>query len=177
MFFLRWNGPEFSLGKKKLRSSQQFLLPKNPDFCGIEVGVGKMIDYVRFNLLKKLVWVTGFVLRFVHNLKEFLSGCEVTKGDLLFEEIKKSKLVWVKYEQCFIKNSENYTKLKDSFNLFIDSEDIVRFRSRITEANQLMLNKKCPILLGNDSEFTSLVVLKCHHDVYHCGVQATLCNL
>ena len=29
-----------------------------------------------------------------------------------------------------------------------------------------------------DSKFTSSVVLKCHHDVYHCGaVQATLCNL
>ena len=31
--------------------------------------------------------------------------------------------------------------------------------------------------MRNDSKFTSLVVLKCHHNVYHCGVQATLCNL
>ena len=37
--------------------------------------------------------------------------------------------------------------------------------------------KKCPILLRNDSKFTSLVVLKCHHDIYLCGIQATLCNL
>ena len=57
--------------------------------------------------MNKLVQVTGFVLRYVHNLKECISGCEVTKGDLLFEEIEKSKLVLVKYEQCFIKNSEN----------------------------------------------------------------------
>ena len=31
--------------------------------------------------------------------------------------------------------------------------------------------------MSSDSKFTSLVVLKCHHDIYHCGVQATLCNL
>ena len=110
----------------------------------------------------------------VHNLKTFLSGCEVTKGNLLFKKIEKSKLVWVKYEQYLIKNSENYKKLKNSLNLFIDSEDVIRCRSRTAEANQLTFNEKCPILLRNDSKFTSLVVLKCHHDVYHCGVRATL---
>ena len=110
-------------------------------------------------------------------MKAFLSGCEVTKGDLLFEEIEKSKLVWVKYEQYFIKNSESYTKLKNSLNLFIDGEYVIRCRSRIAEANQLTFNEKCPILLSSDSKFTSLMVLKCHHDIYHCGVQEILCNL
>ena len=67
--------------------------------------------------------------------------------------------------------------MKNSLKLFIDSEDVIRCRSRIAEANQLTFNEKCPILLRSDSKFTSLVVLKCHHDIYHCGVQATLCNL
>ena len=67
--------------------------------------------------------------------------------------------------------------MKNSSNLFIDSEDVIRCRSRIVQENQLTFNEKCPILLRNDSKFTSLVVLKCHHDVYHCGVQATICNL
>ena len=30
--------------------------------------------------------------------------------------------------------------------------------------------------MRNDSKFNSSVVLKCHHDVDHCGLQATLCN-
>ena len=97
------------------------------------------------------------MLRYLHNLKAFLSGREVAKGDLLFEEIEKSKLVWLKYEQCFIKNSENYTKLKSALNLFIDSENVIRCRSRIAEANQLTFNEKYPILLKNDSKFNSLV--------------------
>ena len=33
------------------------------------------------------------------------------------------------------------------------------------------------MLLRNDYKFTSSLVLKCRHDVYHCGVHATLCNL
>ena len=63
--------------------------------------------------------------------------------------------------------------MKNSLNLFINSEDVIRSRSRIAEANQLTFNEKCPILLRNDSKFPSLVVLKCHDDVYHSGVQAT----
>ena len=117
------------------------------------------------------------MLRYVRNLKAFLSWCEITKGDLLFEEVEKTKLIWVKYEQYFMKNSENYTILKNLLNLFIDREDVIRCRSRIAEVNQLTSNEKCLILLRNDSKFTSLGILKCHHDVYHCGVQATLCNL
>ena len=60
----------------------------------------------------------------------------------------KSKLVWIKYEQCFIKNSENYLNLRK----------LVKFK-----ANQLKFDEKCPILLRNDSKFTSFVVLKCYH--------------
>ena len=52
-----------------------------------------MVDCGRFSSLNKLVRVTGFVLRYIHNLKTFLSVCEVTKGDLLFEGIEKSNLV------------------------------------------------------------------------------------
>ena len=121
---LWWNGPQFLLGGKEMWTSQEFLLPKNVDleekgsrevvssvnvnFSGSEVGIGKVIDCGRFSSLNKLVRVTGFMLRYVHNLKAFLSGSEVTKGDLLFEEIEKSKLIWLKYEQYFMKNSFIY---------------------------------------------------------------------
>ena len=156
-YLLWWNGPKFLSGGKEMWPSQELLLSKNADleekgsrevvssvnvsFSGSEVGIGKMIDCGRFSSLNKLVRVTRFVLRYVRNLKAFLSGCEVTKANLFSEEIEKSKLVWVKYEQCFIKNSENYTKLKNLLNLFVDSEDVIRFRSIIAEATQLTLMK------------------------------------
>ena len=58
----------------------------NVSFSGSEVVIGKVIDCGRFSLLNKFVRVTGFVLRYVQNLKAFLSECEVKKGDLLFED-------------------------------------------------------------------------------------------
>ena len=92
---LWWNEPEFLLGGKEMWPSQEFLLPKNVDleekgsrevvssvnvnFSGSEVGIGKVIDCGRFSSLNKLVRVRGLVLRYVHNLKAFLSECEVTK--------------------------------------------------------------------------------------------------
>ena len=53
-----------------------------------------------------------------------------------------------KVRTMFIKNSENYLNLKK----------LVKFK-----ANQLTFDEKCPILLRNDSKFTSLVDLKCYH--------------
>ena len=89
---LWWNGPEFLLGGKEMWPSQEFLLPKNVDleekgsrevvssvnvnFSGSEVGIGNVIDCGRFSSLNKVVRVTGFVLRYVRNLKTFLIGCE-----------------------------------------------------------------------------------------------------
>ena len=96
--------------------------------------------------MNKFVLVTGFVLRYLHNLKAFLSGREVAKGDLLFEEIEKSKLVESSTNNVLLK----IQKIIQNLNLFIDSENVIRCRSRIAEANQLTFNEKCPILLRND---------------------------
>ena len=83
-------GTKFLFGGKEIWPSQEFLLPKNVDsegkgnrevaysvnvnFSGSEVGIRKSIDCGGFSSLNKLVRVTGFGLRYVHNLKAFLSG-------------------------------------------------------------------------------------------------------
>lgn len=63
----------------------------NVNFCEKEVCVGKVcvgkVDCGKFSWLKKLVPVTEFVLRFVHNFKALLNQCEVTKVGLLLAEI------------------------------------------------------------------------------------------
>lgn len=45
-----------------------------------EIDVSKGTYCGMFNSLKKLIWVTGLVLGFMHNFKAFLSCCEVMKG-------------------------------------------------------------------------------------------------
>ena len=54
----------------------------NVSFCDSHVGVEKLIDCAR------LVWVMGFVLRFAHNLKTFLSRYELQKGICCLKNIK-----------------------------------------------------------------------------------------
>ena len=51
--------------------------------------------------------------------------------------------------------------MKNSLNLFVDSEDVIRCKSRITEANQLTFDEKWRTLLRNFSKYTSIVVSSC----------------
>ena len=102
---------------------------------------------------------------------------EIRNGELLFEEVENTKLLWMKYEQSFIKNLHNYGKLENSLLLLNDNENILRCRSRLAEAKRLDFDSKNPILLRNCSRFTELTVLKFHKDEYHNGVETTLGKL
>ena len=87
-----WPSQEFLLPKNvdlEEKGSRKFVSSVNINFSGSDVGIGKVIDCGRFSSLNKLIRVTGFVLRYVYNLKAFFSGCEVTKAGLLFKEIEK----------------------------------------------------------------------------------------
>ena len=53
------------------KGSREVVFSVNVNFSGSEVGIGKVIDCGRFSSLNKLVRVTGFVLKYVHNLKVF----------------------------------------------------------------------------------------------------------
>ena len=62
----------------------------------------------------QLLRVTGYVMRFVRNFTKVFNKGEGINDELLLEEVENAKLLWVKYEQAFIKNSLNYGKLKNS---------------------------------------------------------------
>ena len=74
----------------------------------------------------------------------------------MLKEVENAKLLWVKYEQSFIKNSLNYRKLKNSLSLLVDNEDILR--SRLAETQRLGFHSENTILL----RFMELTVLKFH---------------
>ena len=173
--------------------SQDFLLSEEKDLdenvvdpckessinvSGVEnVGVGEVIDIGWFSSLETLLRVTGYVMRFVRNLKKVSNKGEGINGESLLEEVENTKLLWVKYEQSFIKNSLNYEKLKNSLLLFADNENILHCRSRLAEAKRLDFDSKNLILLRNYSRFTELTVLSFHQVVKHNCVETTLCRL
>ena len=72
--------------------------------------------------------------------------------------------MWIKQEQSLIIRSKNYAQLKVSLNLFHDKDGLIRLQGRLSEAN-MAWDSKHPVLLRQDSYYTYLVILSCHHKV------------
>ena len=70
-------------------------------------------------------------------------------------------------------DSEHFTKIQSSLNLFYDKDSILRVKTRICGFEHFTYNK-FPTLLKNDSYFTKLIVLKTHEDGCHSGTDPTL---
>ena len=131
-----------------------------------------------FGKLSKLLNVTSYVYRFVNNFKVRLGrNCQQIVGELMLEEIQRSKLKWVQYEQAMIKQEKDIEKLKVSLNLFEDSDNILRLKSQIAQNDEITFSSKFPILLRDDSHLTKLVIYNFHKCVYHDGTEAKLNRL
>ena len=76
-----------------------------------------------------------------------------------------------------IKQEKDIEKLKVSLNLFEDSDNILRLKSRIAQNDEITFSSKFPTLLRNDSSFTKLVIYNFHECVCHNGIKATLNRL
>ena len=84
------------------------------------------------------------------------------------------------YEQTFIVNKENFLKVKITFtfitklHLFSDQDNLLCFKTRISDIETFSYYKKYPILLNSGSCFTKLVKLNAHASVSHSGVASAL---
>ena len=65
-----------------------------------------------------------------------------------------AQLQWIKFDQRFVIDSEHFTKIQSSLNLFYDSDSILRVKTRICGFENVTYNKKSPTLLKNDHYFT-----------------------
>ena len=139
-----------------------------------EFGIGKITDCNRFSNLKNLLVVSALVLRFVRNMRCILTGKERVGGEVTLLELRKSELEWLKLERHFIIQNSKFQTQKHSPNLYFDENDILRSQTRINQIKGVVLQESQPILLRSNSYFTELVVLKCHNEVKHSGLESTL---
>ena len=169
---LWWNGSKFLLDVIEKWPSQEFrnsVKEKNTAdisdeilVCSVIVepliiGVGKIFDLERFSFLDRLLRVTSYVLRFVHNVKSrVIKNLKLGTGYLSSEEFDNSEALWLKYEQGLIMFDSdcNYEKLKHSLNLYKDENNILRLKSRFDSLETLNHDQKNPILLRSHSLFT-----------------------
>ena len=114
------------------------------------VDITKIIDINRYSDLKKLYKITGWVLRFVNNLRRKINhGMFISDDCLMLDEFNHVKHVWLKVNQETLRGEINYKKLVMQLNLYEDVEGIIRSRGRVGNS-KLPYDTKYPMLLNRN---------------------------
>ena len=146
-------------------------------------GIHILIDPSAYSSYTKLLDVTAYVLRFIHNTTQMLFKLT---GPLTPSELSVANLRWVGNVQhrCF---SEEITSLKTNnrssrlplvrqLRLYLDHTGLIRCGGRIHNA-PVSESAKFPLLLPQKDPFTSLLIWHIHKQQYHAGVSMTLTSL
>ena len=56
---------------------------------------------------------------------------ELVVGTLTTTDINSAQLQWIKFDQSFMIDSEHFTKIQSSLNLFYDNDSILRVKTCI----------------------------------------------
>ena len=140
--------------------------------------IGHLIDIHRFSDLKKLLRVTAYVVRWIHNCR----SSERQVGELTADEIERAERHWILEAQNdqygddmnALKAGQNVSpnsRLKD-LNPFLDG-GILRKESRLCHAT-LSEEERRPIILPPDHRFVHLLIDRTHKQLCHAGTQQVL---
>ena len=139
------------------------------------VGLHHLIDLTRFSKLSKLLSVTAYLYRFIHNTRQFSSSQQT--GPLTVSELTRANLKWIQdiqnsvffKEIANIQSGRNRLPLVRQLKLFID-KDLLRCGGRIHNAPLSEL-AKFPYLLP-------ALYDSCHSEYpYHSSSQWSKCNI
>ncbi|XP_065664600.1 uncharacterized protein LOC136086241 [Hydra vulgaris] len=164
--FISW--PSFDLSKQgdslsevaTLITSEHSIV--NLDFMNIK----------NFKTYDRLLKVTALVLRFVRIIKKEFNNDFYTITTL---ELNNAELLWIKFIQKSIFNSESYNQLKRDLGFFTVNE-LIRCKGRLSNA-PIPFDSKFPIYLPIKSYFSNLIILHYHYITKHGGVKETLNEL
>ncbi|GBN44277.1 hypothetical protein AVEN_211376-1 [Araneus ventricosus] len=135
----------------------------------------------RYSSFSKLIRVTAWCLRFLHNCKltsknrkkDHLSVFELQIATKLL--VKSIQMKEFQFEIKYLKKKQYLPKNNKllSLNVFLDKEDLLRVGGRLN-LSELPDSQKHPLLLPKTHHFTDLVIEYFHKKSLHSGVQTTL---
>ena len=135
------------------------------------------IDPNHFSSLRRLLHVTGWILRFVNNCKlpkeSRIQGPVLTAG-----EVNKAESNWINRAQAeaFPKGEKEASLAR--LNPRRDENGLLRSDGRLKNADDLPYDVKHPILLPKDHPVTKLIVVNTHERLGHgSGVEHALTEL
>ena len=133
------------------------------------VTVSSIIDPTKFSKWKRLVRVTAWILRYVHNLRSKRKP-EEKLNPLTVDELQRSEEFWIKTAQ---RESHERVKKKE-FNMLsplTDGKEIIRVGGRAEKAI-VTYDSKHPVLLPKNHH-VSYLITKETHDTNRTGVATT----
>lgn len=116
-----------------------------------QASVGVVVDVRTYGMAEQLFRVTAWIIRLRFHLEAKKRGVEKRNRELTVEE---------------------FAQVSSSLGIF-EEEGILKCKGRL-ENSELEHNAKYPIILPKKHRLTELIVRKCHAEVHHSGVQATL---
>ena len=124
-----------------------------------------IIDCARFSSFERLLRVTAYVKRFIHNAR----GKDKMSGPLSTKELEQAETVWIREMQQTLDHSQ----LDKQLGLFQDDNRVLRCQGRLENAD-LPYTTRHPAVLPRSHHVTSLIIHHCHESVFHNGLNATL---
>ena len=124
--------------------------------------------------MKKLIIVTGYLIRFVNNLKGTLKSDNTNvllENTLTIDEYNNALNLWIKTEQGILQRQTDFGKSKVSLELYVDTLGLLRLKGRFKNA-ALDYDEKDPLILRTleNSFFSKLIILHPHEKVLHHGI-------
>ena len=119
--------------------------------------------------------VSGYVKRFISNLRRKHQNKEMKVDPLNAEDIKIAENEWVKDAQATLEGQTDYNKYKKQLGV-VSNEGILVCQGRM-DLSDLAETAKKPILFPKNHKFSELIILDCHERVHHCKERATLAEL
>ena len=148
--------------------------------------IKEVIDARRYSTWLRLIWVTAYVLRFVHNCKQKTPSLKFSHF-LSSSEVDQAAYLWIHHTQqlCYPKeflvlNSNTTAKCRlpliRQLKLFLNDRQLICCGRRIHNA-RIDDEAKFPCLLPKKHPVTSLIVYHVHKICLHSGVNATVTAL
>ena len=137
--------------------------------------LSQVIDVTKFSTHTKLLNVTAYVCRFVHNLKAKKNVEQKVLSQLTVLEILSAEKLWIVEAQNVLRNEAKFKLLSQQLGL-VEDQGILRCRGRLSYSD-LQLNSKFPIILSQMHKFTELVILWSHAKVGQEGLRGTLAEV
>ncbi|GFV20490.1 integrase catalytic domain-containing protein [Trichonephila clavipes] len=118
-----------------------------------------------------MIRVVAWMLRFIHNCRKEIRSCK--NSELLFSDIDSAEKFLIHIVQkCYFPD----IKCINSIDVFLDDDDNIRVKTRITERKDIP-SFLAPYLLPANCTFTKLLTESVHKKNCHAGVQMLQCIL